>query len=202
MQNWPPLAGDYKVLGEKKKVAVVTLTTSPENFALPEAAIVGSLKTENLGVERIIINTISNPAIRAFIICGEESHGHRAGQALYSAWKNGADEKMKIIGALGPIPYLENITGDAVARFKRQVAVMEDMAGEMDKEKVRAKILEIEAKELPEFSEEPMFVLGTGKKQKGKVATNAEQAEKAENMLVLPGGFLVDPLSFKIESGK
>ncbi|MCK4555381.1 MAG: hypothetical protein KAT83_02135, partial [Candidatus Aenigmarchaeota archaeon] len=144
------------------------------------------------GIERIITNIISNPKIRAFILCGKESQGHFAGQALLAVWKNGADKDMKIIGAKGPIPYLENITQEAVARFQRQIAVMEDLIGEADTEVVRAKTLEINAMRLPEFNEGPMQAVGR-KESKKTVVSNAE------NMLVLPGGFVVDPVSFAIK---
>ncbi len=192
MQNWPPMPGDYKVLEKQSKVAVVTLTTNPDEFSIPEAAIVGSLKTENLGIERIIANIISNPKIRAFILCGKESQGHFAGQALLSVWKNGADENMKIIGAKGPIPYLENITQEAIARFQRQIALMEDLIGETNTEAVRAKTREINAMRLPEFNEEPMHA--ASRKESKKTVVSG-----AENMLVLPGGFVVDPVSFEIK---
>ena len=191
MQNWPPMPGDYRVLEEESKVAIVTLTSNPEDFSIPEAAIVGSLKTENLGIERIIVNIISNPKIRAFILCGKESQGHYAGQALLSVWKNGADENMKIKGAKGPIPYLENITQEAVARFQRQITIMEDMIGELDQKTVSIKAREINAMKHPNFNEEPMYA--TQRKESKKTVVSG-----AENMLVLPGGFVVDPVSFSI----
>lgn len=191
MQNWPPMPGDYSVLEKESKVAIVTLTSNPENFSIPEAAIVGSLKTENLGIERIIVNIISNPKIRAFILCGKESQGHYAGQALLSVWKNGADENMKIKGAKGPIPYLENITQEAVKRFQRQIHTMENLIGELNPEAVRAKTREINAMNLPIFDEEPMYA--TQRKESKKTVVSG-----AENMLVLPGGFVVDPLGFSI----
>ncbi|MCK5233669.1 MAG: tetrahydromethanopterin S-methyltransferase subunit A [Candidatus Aenigmarchaeota archaeon] len=192
MQNWPPMPGDYKVLEEESKVAIVTLTSNPEDFGIPEAAIVGSLKTENLGIERIIANIISNPKIRAFILCGKESQGHYAGQALLSVWKNGADKDMKIIDAKGPIPYLENITQEAVKRFQRQIVLMEDLIGELDTEVVRAKTIEINAMRFSEFNEESMQA--ASRKESKKIAVSG-----AENMLVLPGGFVVDPVSFSIK---
>ena len=192
MQNWPPMPGDYKVLEEESKVAIVTLTSNPEDFGIPEAAIVGSLKTENLGIERIIANIISNPKIRAFILCGKESQGHYAGQALLSVWKNGVDKDTKIIDAKGPIPYLENITQEAIARFQRQIALMEDLIGELDTEVVRAKTIEINAMRFSEFNEESMQA--ASRKESKKIAVSG-----AENMLVLPGGFVVDPVSFSIK---
>jgi len=156
MEKWPPLAGDYIVVNKNSPIAVVTLATNPKEMVFDNVAIVGSLRTENLGVERIITNTLSNPSIRAIIICGEESKGHLAGQALYSVWKNGVDEERKIIGAKGPIPYLENISRDEVIRFQKQIAVMENMIGVADRSVIQKKIDSIISMSLPAFGWNPV----------------------------------------------
>jgi tetrahydromethanopterin S-methyltransferase subunit A len=48
--TWPVVRGDYKVGNPQSRIAVVTLASSinPQ----PEAALWGSSKTENLGVEK------------------------------------------------------------------------------------------------------------------------------------------------------
>ena len=56
--TWPVVKGDYTVGNPKSRIAVVTLASyiNPS----PEAALWGSSKTENLGVEKIVANVISN----------------------------------------------------------------------------------------------------------------------------------------------
>ncbi|MEA3342882.1 MAG: methyltransferase, partial [archaeon] len=73
------LSGDYKIINKRGRICIDTLTSPIENFFLSEALIAGSHKTENLGVERIIVNIVANPCVRAIIICGRESFGHYAG---------------------------------------------------------------------------------------------------------------------------
>lgn len=85
----------------------------------------GSCKTENLGAEKIIINTISNSNIRYVLLCGNESKGHLAGQTLIALHKNGIDDDGRIIGSDGAIPFVENIGKDAIERFQKQVTIID-----------------------------------------------------------------------------
>ena len=77
-EGWPPLPGDYNVLRARAPVAVCTLNSDDLAARLkaraPEgSAIVGTLHTENLGIERIIRNVTSNPDIRFLVLCGEDT---------------------------------------------------------------------------------------------------------------------------------
>ncbi len=48
-------------------------------MAGPQSAVI---KTENLGLEKVIANIISNPNIRFILLCGTEVKGHLSGQTL------------------------------------------------------------------------------------------------------------------------
>ena len=77
-EGWPPLPGSYQALRYHAPVAVRTLTdetlmNSVVSGAGHEIAIVGTMQTENLGIERLIQNTISNPHIRFVVLCGADS---------------------------------------------------------------------------------------------------------------------------------
>ncbi len=85
----------------------------------------GSSKTENLGVEKIIVNIISNCNIRSVLVCGMESRGHLAGHSLIAIHANGVDEKGRIVGSKGAIPFIENISRAAVKRFQQQVVLLD-----------------------------------------------------------------------------
>ncbi|HOK58189.1 tetrahydromethanopterin S-methyltransferase subunit A [Methanothrix sp.] len=126
--DWPLVRGDYRVVDRKGSVAVVTLAS---RLDIRGAAIVGTCKTENLGVEKIVANIISNPNIRYLIVCGAESRGHLPGDAILSLHRNGIDESGRIIGAAGAIPFIQNLQRDAVERFRRQIDVV-DMRGVED----------------------------------------------------------------------
>lgn len=121
-ETWPIVKGDYTVGDPKSRIAVVTLASQINPS--PEAAIWGSSKTENLGVEKIIVNIISNSNIRYILVCGTESRGHLAGQSLLAIHANGIDEKGRIIGSEGAIPFIENISREAVKRFQQQVVLL------------------------------------------------------------------------------
>src|SRR4030042_4043965 len=56
------------------------------------AALSGTLQTENIGIEKIICNIVSNPNIRSLIVCGQESPGHLVGNALFALANNGLDD--------------------------------------------------------------------------------------------------------------
>lgn len=141
--GWPPLPGDCRVLRFEAPVAVCTLNSDPlvEELAGTEAAelsIVGSLHTENLGIERLIRNILSNPHIRFLIVCGEDTRqaiGHLPGQSLVSLMQHGVNEKMRILNAQGKRPLLKNLSVEHIAAFRRQVELI-DAIGESNKDAI------------------------------------------------------------------
>lgn len=134
--GWPPLPGSYTVLRYQAPVAVCTLTDA--NLAAliareagPEVAIVGTLQTENLGIERILQNVLANPHIRFLVVCGEDSRqaiGHLPGQSLVALAHSGLDNRSRIIGARGKRPALRNIRREAVEHFRKTVEIV-DLVG-------------------------------------------------------------------------
>lgn len=135
-EGWPPLPGSYTVLRFRAPVAIATLTDEAlaETLAKragPEVSIVGSVFTENLGIERIIRNIAGNPNIRFLILCGADSRqtiGHLPGQSLLALATGGVDARGRIVGAEGKRPLLRNVTRDAVEHFRRSVEVV-DLVG-------------------------------------------------------------------------
>jgi len=119
---WPPVRGDYQVGNPDAGVAVVTLASPlfPQN-----AAIFGQCKTENLGIEKIVANVISNCNIRFLILCGVESKGHLPGNTILALHKNGIDEQGRIIGSNGAIPFIQNLQPGAIRRFQQQVELID-----------------------------------------------------------------------------
>ena len=112
--GWPPLPGSYTVLRYHAPVAVCTLNDDAlaeavASTRIPEVAIVGTLHTENLGIERVVSNVVANPHIRFVIVCGADSRqaiGHLPGQSLVALAESGMDEHQRIIGAKGKRPIL------------------------------------------------------------------------------------------------
>jgi tetrahydromethanopterin S-methyltransferase subunit A len=113
-------------------VAVCTLN-SPELVAVlaqrapEELAIVGTLHTENLGIEHLIRNVLANPYLRFLVLCGADTQqaiGHLPGQSLASLFANGMDERGRILGARGKRPVLKNVRPDQVDALLRQVELI------------------------------------------------------------------------------
>jgi tetrahydromethanopterin S-methyltransferase subunit A len=159
--TWPVVKGDYTIGNPKSRIAVVTLAShiSP----LPEAALWGSSKTENLGVEKIVANIISNSNIRYILVCGTESRGHLAGHSLIAIHKNGIDEQGRIIGSKGAIPFIENIPKEAVRRFQQQVIIL-DRIGLVDSEEI-LKLINKYKNKGEAFSDEPLVVCSPKKRR-------------------------------------
>lgn len=132
-QGWPPLPGSYTVLRYAAPVAVCTLVdaqlaTQVAELTNPDVALVGSCQTENLGIERLIQNTVSNPHIRFLILCGADSRqtiGHLPGQSFLSLAASGLDERARIVGAKGKRPVLKNVPREMVEHFRRTVEVID-----------------------------------------------------------------------------
>ncbi len=117
-----PWGGEYTACSPNGCVAVVILNM--DYTPSDKVAIYGSLKTENIGIEKIVANVISNPHIRYLIVCGDEIRGHRSGSSLIALSKNGIDEQHRIIDAPGAIPYIENLDNKAIERFQKQIEVI------------------------------------------------------------------------------
>ena len=90
-----PWGGEFTTGDPKNCVAVVLLNI---DYVPPDKiAIYGPLKTENIGIEKIVANVISNPNIRYLVVCGEEIRGHRSGESLLCLNKDGIDDTNRII---------------------------------------------------------------------------------------------------------
>ena len=125
---WPVIDGQYVVSDPKAPVAVCALTSVellPGLAAISGVAIAGVLQTANLGVERLVTNVAANPNIRFVIVCGKESPIFQPGQALVSLHENGTEGNASIRGAVGYEPVVPNLDPDLIARFRRQVELLD-----------------------------------------------------------------------------
>lgn len=147
-ENYYPWDGEFTTCDSKSCVAVVKLNV---DYTPPQSvAIYGSLKTENIGIEKIVANVISNPNIRYLLICGKDIRGHRSGSSLRALNQEGIDSNNRIIGAPGAIPYIENIKREAVDRFRSQIEVV-DLIGEVDKKVIDDTIIKYLKKDPSSF---------------------------------------------------
>ncbi len=153
--GWPPLPGNYKIIRFEAPIAVCTLNSKDlidkiVNIGHPRISIVGSMNTENLGIERVIKNLSTNPNIRFLILCGDDSEqkiGHLPGQSLISLFENGVDpEKKRIIGAKGKRPLLKNIDFESIEQIKEQIKAI-NLIGCTDLSEIEKTIIECASNE-------------------------------------------------------
>ncbi len=145
--GWPLIKGDFISGDANSPVAVVTMGSHLDEKGLCDAgaALCGSCKTENLGLEKVIANVISNPNIRFVLFCGTEVKGHLSGQTFGALHKNGVKEG-RVVGAEGAIPFIENLTDVHIKRFQEQTEVVNIMESE-DLGAIKAKINELKARD-------------------------------------------------------
>jgi tetrahydromethanopterin S-methyltransferase subunit A len=148
-QTWPPVPGEYFSFceGESCPVAVSTLASLELTEKLAhrrprELCIVGKTETENIGIDKVVRNIVTNPTIRFLLLVGRDPKGYHSGRTLLALWENGVDENMKVVGSPGRRPILRNVTREEVEAFRKQVRVV-DMIGCEDEEKIIEKIKEL-----------------------------------------------------------
>ncbi len=167
--GWPVVKGEYESGNPESPVAVTTcgshLKGAPQLAA--GAAITGPHKTENLGIEKIVANIISNPNIRFLLVTGAEVKGHIAGEAIMMIHKNGLKDN-RIVGSTGAIPYIENLPDDAIKRFQAQITISE-MMGVEDEGAIIARVKELAAKDPGAFEGEPMIIEVGAKEEEAEI---------------------------------
>ena len=156
--GWPIVQGDFHSGDANSPVAVVTMGSHLDEKGICDggASICGSCKTENLGLEKVIANIISNPNIRFMLLCGTEVKGHLSGQTLAALHKGGVKDG-RVVGAEGAIPFIENLNADAIKRFQEQVEVVNIMESE-DIGAITAKINELKGRDPGAFGADPMVI--------------------------------------------
>jgi len=156
--GWPIVKGDFHSGDANNPVAVMTCGSHLDEQGICDkgAAIAGSCKTENLGLEKVIANIISNPNIRFLLLCGTEVKGHLAGNTMIALHKSGVKEG-RVVGAEGAIPFIENLADDAIKRFQEQVELVNIMEAE-DLNAIGAKINELKGRDPGAFAADPMIV--------------------------------------------
>ena len=156
--GWPLVKGDFHAGDANSPVAVVTMGSHLDEKGICDAgaALCGSCKTENLGLEKVIANVIANPNIRFMLFCGTEVKGHLSGQTFGALHKGGVKEG-RVVGAEGAIPFIENLNDAAIKRFQEQTEIVNIMESE-DLNVIKAKINELKARDPGAFAADAIVV--------------------------------------------
>src|SRR5512136_2950238 len=191
--GWPLVKGDFFGGDANSPVAIVTMGSHLDEKGLCDAgaALCGSCKTENLGLEKVIANVISNPNIRFILFCGTEVKGHLSGQTFGALHKNGVKDG-RVVGAEGAIPFIENLTDAHIKRFQEQVEVVNIMESE-DLGAIKAKMNELKGRDPGAFAGDPIVV------EVKEAAGGAEIGAAAANPQFLELEKKLDKIEKKIE---
>ena len=106
---------------------------------LQYVSIVGRLLSENKGIDAIIHHVNQNKKIKIIIVCGKEVWGHKAGHSLFKLYKNGIDNRGRIIDSTSPDPYL-TVTQSQVNYFRNEINLV-NMINETNFNKIKQKII-------------------------------------------------------------
>ena len=202
--KWPYVAGEYYAFcgGDYCPVAVSTLgdTELAERLAKnhpKELCIVGKTETENIGIDKVIKNTITNPTIKYLLLVGQEPKGHKSGETFISLSKNGVDDKMRVIGSTAKKPMLRNVSVEEINSFRKQVEVV-NMIGCSDENIIVDKIKELASK--PKINISNQIITGKNKSACGckecEENTSTKeveiiQAEEPKNIVMDKAGYFV-----------
>jgi len=156
-QGWPVVAGDYVVGNRGASVAVCTLRDADlpamvVSRAGDAVAIAGRCETENIGIEKIVLNIVSNPSIRWLVLCGTEPEGHLPGNALLKLRESGVDANMRVLETAARRPVLKNLSLVEVARFREQVEII-DRIGCADPDEIATLVDECANRAAPRLPE-------------------------------------------------
>jgi tetrahydromethanopterin S-methyltransferase subunit A len=148
-QSWPFIPGKYFVHDTNAPVAVTTLGSVALAKAVSDLSpaglcIVGKVETENIGIEKIIKNILSNKAIQCLVCAGNEPPKHLTGATFLALFENGIDTAGNIIGSPGMRPNLPNTTAAEVEEFRSRIQPV-DMLGETDPGIIATKVAELAA---------------------------------------------------------
>ena len=171
VKNWPKEVGRYKIGNPQSCIAVCTLSSLDIELSdeyMNKIAVIGKCVIENIGIEKIIKNTITNPNIRYIILCGKEPKGHFVGQGMMALKKNGIDKNRRIIEARGALPYLRNLKDEEIDHFRKQV----EFVDLIDYEEVN--VIEKEIDKLIEKDPGPFTEIETAEEEKEVEIINAD----------------------------
>ncbi len=127
--SWPPYPGEYIVGNPAGSVAICTLSNRelPQELIAavgPDLAIAGRCDTENIGIEKVVLNLLANSRIRWLLLCGVDAPGHRAADAFLRLKERGVDANMRVLESASWRPVLKNLTLFDVARFREQIELV------------------------------------------------------------------------------
>lgn len=139
-----PINEDFYHGNPNASIAICTLSSLDllkkisSSDLLQNVSIVGRLLSENKGIDSIIRYVCQNKKIKKIIVCGKEVWGHKAGHSLFELYKNGVNDRGRIINSNSPNPFL-TVSKSQVNYFQTKIILI-NMINEINYDKIKEKI--------------------------------------------------------------
>lgn len=139
-----PINEEFYYGNPNSSIAICTLSSLDllkkisSSDLMNNVSIVGRLLSENKGIDSIINYLYQNKKIKKIVICGKEVWGHKAGHSLFELYKNGVNDKGRIINSISPDPFL-TVSKSQVNYFQTKITLI-NMINEINYNKIKEKI--------------------------------------------------------------
>lgn len=155
INDWPLAEGDYILGRPDSPIAIVTLASDYRKLDLKNYAICGTCFTEKFGIQKVIVNILSNNKSFGCLRKRKQSFCRPVHISTYR--KRGFDFRwlQEDNRFKGVTPYLEEIPLAAINRFIRGIEVI-DLVGTTDNEAIQEIIDSFQGKKRNEASKYSM----------------------------------------------
>lgn len=139
-----PINEEFYYGNPNSSIAICTLSSLDllkkisSSDLMNNVSIVGRLLSENKGIDSIINYLYQNNKIKKIVVCGKEVWGHKAGHSLFELYKNGVNDKGRIINSISPDPFL-TVSKSQVNYFQTKITLI-NMINETNYNKIKEKI--------------------------------------------------------------
>jgi len=139
-----PINEEFYYGNQNSSIAICTLSSLDllkkisSSDLMNNVSIVGRLLSENKGIDSIINYVYQNKKIKKIVVCGKEVWGHKAGHSLFELYKNGVNDKGRIINSNSPDPFL-TVSKSQVNYFQTKIALI-NVINETNYNKIKEKI--------------------------------------------------------------
>lgn len=103
--------------------------------------IAGRLYSENKGIDDVVRNCVDSTSLKYIVICGLDTKGHYAGDALVKLMLNGVDSRGHIVDTMAPRPYL-SIDFEKIEEFRKRFTII-DMRENCVLDEIKKKISDL-----------------------------------------------------------
>ena len=128
--------------GKGKTIGICTLSSlsllkeiSADKYLMKKIAIAGRLFSANKGIDQIVQYCNQNESVKHLVVCGIDTKGHLAGNALLRLHEYGVGIDGRILNSSGHKPFV-SLALEAVEAFRKNVYIL-NLIGVTDLEVIK-----------------------------------------------------------------